>query len=68
MSADDRQTRLKVCKHIRSKESFHSETPLEEDDFHSGIYWCNMTGDGMGPDGTCADSQDCGPDRECYES
>ena len=67
MSVDNKQTRLKICKHIRSKEMFHSDTPLVEDEFHSGIYWCNMTGDGMGPDGACADSEECSLGRECYE-
>ena len=57
-----------VCRHVRSQESFYSETPLVEDEFHSGIYWCNQTGGGIGVDGGCADSQECGPGRECYQS
>ena len=57
----------RVCKHIRSQESFYSNTPLVEDEFHSGIYWCNQTGDGIGVDGCCAGTEECGPDRECYD-
>lgn len=57
----------RVCRHIRSQESFYSETPLVEDEFHSGIYWCNQTGDGIGVDGRCAAAEECSPDRECYE-
>ena len=56
-----------VCRHIRSQESFYSETPLVEDEFHSGIYWCNLTGDGVGVDGRCTAIEECTPDRACYE-
>jgi len=37
-----------------------------EDFTDSGVYWCGETGDGMGPDGMCADPEDCGTERECY--
>lgn len=56
-----------MCKHLRSKEMFHSETPQEEELYHSGIFWCGITAQGMGPDGTCADSEECSRGRECFE-
>lgn len=60
-------TRQRVCKHLRSKEMFHSETPLAEDAYHSGIYWCEQTSEGLGPDGECADSGECASGRGCFE-
>ena len=56
-----------MCKHIRSKEMFYSDTPFVEDQFHSGIYWCDHTDGGLGPDGQCVDSMECTQDRECFE-
>ena len=67
MEINQGQLGTRVCKHIRSQESFYSPTPLVEDEFHSGIYWCNQTGDGIGVDACCASPQECGPHRECYE-
>lgn len=57
----------RVCRHIRSQESFYSETPHVEDQFHSGIYWCNQTGDGLGMDGKSSCLEECTPNRACYE-
>lgn len=59
--------RRDFCKHMRSKEMYHSDKPYEEDDLHSGIFWCDSTGDGLGPDGSCADSEDCKFGRSCFE-
>ncbi|PCJ67106.1 MAG: hypothetical protein COA73_00365 [Candidatus Hydrogenedentota bacterium] len=67
MSVDKNQTRVRLCKHIRSKESFHSDQPMVDDLYHSGIFWCNQTGDGIGPDGSCADNEECSSTRECFE-
>lgn len=63
----DQTSRRAICRHIRSKESFHSATPLKEDLYHSGIYWCDLTGDGRGPDGSCACVEECTADRACFE-
>lgn len=57
----------RVCRHIRSQESYYSSTPLVEDLFHSGVYWCNCTGGGAGLDGRLACSEECLPGRSCYE-
>lgn len=67
MAAKEGTNRQRVCRHIRSQESFYSDSPLVEDQFHSGIYWCNITGDGMGADGQCACTEECVPGRACYE-
>lgn len=67
MSTTERSQRVRMCKHLRSKEMFHSETPQEEELYHSGIFWCGITAQGMGPDGTCADSEECSRGRECFE-
>lgn len=68
MSVDKAPVRQQVCRHIRSQESFYSTTPHVEDEFHSGIYWCQITGDGLGPDGVCTGSEECSAARECFES
>jgi hypothetical protein len=68
MATVKRFQRKDVCKHVRSHESFFSPDPLVEDEFHSGVYWCNKTGDGLGPDGRCANAAECSPTRECFES
>ncbi len=67
MELNKGQLGTRVCRHIRSQESFYSNTAQVEDQFHSGIYWCNHTGDGIGLDGACSGIEECGPDRECYE-
>ena len=56
-----------VCKHVRSKEGFHSDNAFVEDEFHSGIYWCELTSDGLGPDGNCVDAEECSRGRTCFE-
>ncbi len=67
MAGTQPSQKRRVCRHIRSQESFYSDTPMVEDQFHSGIYWCNQTGDGMGSDGRCACPEECVPGRACYE-
>ena len=59
--------RQRRCRHIRSQESFFSQSPQVEDMFHSGVYWCNCTGGGAGVDGRGASPEECVPGRECYE-
>lgn len=67
MSTDNKLQGRTVCRHVRSKESFHSKSPLVEDQFHSGVYWCDLTADALGPDGQCADAEECTQGRECFE-
>ena len=68
MATDKAPGRMPVCKHIRSQESFFSATPQLEDDLHSGLYWCDLTSDGMGPDGQCTGLEECSSGRECFQS
>ena len=67
MWMENETSRVQVCRHIRSQESFYSNTPLKEDQFHSGVYWCGLSGEGMGPDGQCAGTGECSATRECFE-
>ncbi len=67
MSTTKRGQRVSMCKHLRSKEMFHSEAPQDEGLYHSGIFWCGATAQGTGPDGVCADSEECSRSRECFE-
>lgn len=68
MASVENARRVSVCKQLRSKEMFHSENPMEEDLYHSGIYWCHHTAEGLGPDGGCVDSEECLRSRECFEA
>ena len=67
MATAKNPVRQRMCKHLRSKEMFHSAEMKVDDQFHSGIFWCNDTLEGTGPDGSCADHEDCGPGRSCFE-
>ena len=67
MSTVQKTGRVALCKHLRSKEMYHSDTPMEEDLYHSGIYWCQHTTTGIGPDGSCVDSEECSAERGCFE-
>jgi len=67
MSAPQKTTRQCYCQHLRSKEMFHSDKPFEMDAFHSGIFWCDKTQDGIGPDGVYADNEECNAARDCFE-
>lgn len=56
------------CKHLRSHEMNFRDSPLDpEDDDSSGIYQCQKTQDGIGPDGEPVDREECTADRECFE-
>ena len=68
MSTDSKLQGRTVCRHVRSKESFHSVSPLVEDQFHSGVYWCDLTADALGPDGRSVDAEECCRGRACFEA
>lgn len=67
MEAPQKPARVCMCKHLRSKEMFYSDKPFEMDAYHSGIFWCEKTHDGLGPDGVFADIEECTAARECFE-
>jgi hypothetical protein len=46
---------------------FYSDKPFEMDAYHSGIFWCEKTHDGLGPDGVFADIEECTVARACFE-
>ena len=69
--ADDVRNALRTrCVHLRTKEQFvgipsDHEEPFAADD---AIFWCDQTGEGMGPDARTACGTECGvPGRTCYE-
>ncbi|MHC4405672.1 MAG: hypothetical protein ACYTG0_38995 [Planctomycetota bacterium] len=55
------------CRHLRAKEMFYDTGAAPEDDSGSGIFWCGHTQNCLGPDERPASTDDCGPDRHCYE-
>jgi hypothetical protein len=68
MAVEKSEVRTPRCRHIRSQESFFSNSPHLEDEFHSGVYWCNLTAGPKGPDGACADREECSSARACFNS
>lgn len=62
-----KNVRMCLCKHLRSKEMFHSSGPYTQDLYSSGIFWCNITQNGRGPDGRYVDIEECSAVRECFE-
>ena len=56
-----------VCKHLRSKEMYYSDRPMQLGPYDSGIFWCHLTQKGLGPDGVFADIEECQPTRSCFE-
>ena len=57
------------CRHLRCKEMYYqSPDQVEEDEFHSGIYWCVKTQENIGPDGQSCSKCECGPERACYQA
>ena len=67
MNRPNEPVQCAMCKHLRSKEMYHSPDMSPDDLCHSGIFWCEHTSDSMGPDGTFADYEECTSSRECYE-
>ncbi len=67
MSTPQKTARRCLCKHLRAKEMYYSNSPGEIDQFHSGIFWCDRTHDALGPDGVYADNEECNPVRSCFQ-
>ena len=58
-------TSLQVpCRNIRSKEMFYQAA--DDDEFASGIYWCNKTHEDFGPDGEPVSKKRCCETRSCF--
>ena len=65
MNDANQVTSLQVpCRNIRSKEMFHQSA--DDDEFASGIYWCNKTHESVGPDGEPVTKKQCCESRSCY--
>jgi hypothetical protein len=54
------------CRHLRSKEMYYQALGQQEDDFSSGLYWCNRTHETFGPDGETVSKDQCCPGRPCF--
>ena len=52
------------CRFLRSKEMYY-DAP-DDDAFASGIFWCQRTQEGFGPDGEPCDKKRCCANRTCY--
>jgi hypothetical protein len=62
---------LKVrCRHLCTKAAVHPlPDPDEIENVHdTAIFWCALTTEALGPDGSSAEPGDCdAPGRTCYE-
>ena len=59
------------CLHLLTKEAFAGLPSQHEEAFAADepIWWCDRTGEALGPDGSAACQRDChGPGRTCYEA
>ena len=52
------------CRYLRSKEMYYQGQ--EDDEFASGLYWCNRTQESFGPDGAACGKMECCAKRTCY--
>ena len=67
MNAEPESIQLRLpCRHLRNKEMYYQSLDQEEDQFSSGIYWCNQTQENFGPDGQPCGKMECCAGRECY--
>ena len=57
-----------LCRKLRSKEMYHQPAGQAEDEFSSGLYWCNRTCENFGPDGQAVGKSECCTGRSCYVS
>jgi len=55
-----------ACRNLRCKEMYYQGAQTEEDEFHSGVYWCGQTQEGFGPDGQPATKSACCAGRSCH--
>ena len=54
------------CRHLRSKEMYHQAAGQEDDQFSSGLYWCNKTHENFGPDTQAVGKTECCAGRACF--
>jgi hypothetical protein len=63
MSSDETTIEL-PCRYLRNKEMYYQGS--EDDEFASGLYWCNRTQESFGPDGAACGKLECCATRACY--
>ena len=52
------------CRYLRCTEMYYEGS--QEDEFASGIYWCNRTNESFGPDAEPCDKKRCCANRTCF--
>ena len=52
------------CRQLRSKEMYYHGA--EDDEFASGIHWCQQTNEAFGPDGEPCSKAKCCEGRACF--
>ncbi len=53
-----------TCRQLRSKEMYYQAA--EDDEFASGIHWCQQTNEPFGPDGEPCSKKTCCEGRSCF--
>jgi hypothetical protein len=68
MNDSKTNTQLRTpCQHLRSKEMYYQGHDAQEDAFDSGVYWCLLTHEKLGPDGQSAARNECCEGRGCFQ-
>ena len=52
------------CRYLRNKEMYYGQQ--DDDEFASGLCWCDKTQEAVGPDGAPAAKLECCAGRSCY--
>jgi len=52
------------CRYLRNKEMYYGQQ--DDDEFASGLCWCDKTQESFGPDGAAATKLECCAGRSCY--
>jgi len=52
------------CRYLRNKEMYYGQQ--DDDEFASGLCWCDKTQESFGPDGAAAAKLECCAGRSCY--
>jgi len=68
----DRQI-IPCCTHLRTKTMYYMPDEMEAGPGFikvttTGVYWCNKTSGGRGPDGETSTPHTCQSGRSCYQS
>jgi hypothetical protein len=69
MAEQENNNEQSCCRYLTCKEMFYRDlAPGQVPRNGSGNFWCSLTQTLQGPDNKIAGPEECGPDRNCFES